>query len=233
VSPAAKGMTLIEITVALAVAGVLFGTVVLSVGSLTGARAKEATTELAGTVRSLYDTAALTGKTCRLVFELPAEKDDDGAVKYRAECGAAGLTTAKNRDEALREAEREQKDKDKQKGSRSEERFKSFSADDAPSVQELMAREKQRVDDAAKYSSYTSEEVPERALPSSVRLSVWTRHQQRAVSSGVAYLYFFPQGYTERAQVAVRQGKNVWTLLVSPLTGKVSVVADEVEVPRS
>lgn len=222
-------MTLIEITVALAVAGVLFSAVVLSVGALTGAKAKEATTELAGTVRALYDTAALTGKTCRLVFELPGEKDDDGEVKYRAECAKGAITSSKNRDEELRTAERgDKKGKDP-----ADDRFRAFSSDDAPSVQELMAREKQRVDDQAKYASYTSEEVPERALPSSVRLSVWTRHQQKAVSSGVAYLYFFPQGYTERAQVAVRQGKNVWTLMVAPLTGKVSVVAEEVEVPRS
>ena len=226
---AARGMTLIEITVALAIAALLFSAVVYSVGSLTGSRAKEVTTELSGTVRALYDTAALTGKTCRLVFELPAEKDEDGAVKYRAECAAAGITTAKNRDDELRSAEKGKKDEKKE-----ESRFKSYaSSDDAPTVQELMQREKQRVDDQAKYSSYTSEEVPERALPGSVRISVWTKHQQRAVSSGVAYLYFFPQGYTERAQVAVRQGKNVWTLLVSPLTGKVSVVADEVEIPHS
>jgi general secretion pathway protein H len=225
-------MTLIEITVALAVAAVLFASVVLSVGALTGAKAKEATTELAGTVRALYDTAALTGKTCRLVFDLPNDKDGDGQVKYRAECAASGLTTSKNRDNELREAESKAGKRESDRDDRRFASLSSSSSSDGPSVQELMAREKQRVDDAAKYSSYTSEEVPERALPSNVRLSIWTRHQSKPVSSGPAFLYFFPQGYTERAQV-VRQGKNVWTLLVSPLTGKVSVVADEVEVPSS
>jgi general secretion pathway protein H len=33
--------------------------------------------------------------------------------------------------------------------------------------------------------------------------------------------------------VYVRQGDNVWTLTVSPLTGKVNIVAEELEVPRS
>jgi general secretion pathway protein H len=222
-------MTLIEITVALGVAAVLFGAVVVSVGALTGAKAKDATTELAGTVRSLYDTAALTGNTCRLVFELPQEKEEDGHVKYRAECAKGGITTAKNRDNELREAESNAK----QKADPDDKRFKKMSSDDAVSLQELMGREKQRVDDQAKYSSYTSEEVPERTLPGSVRVSVWTKHQSKPVSSGPAYLYFFPQGYTERAQVAVRQGKNVFTLVVSPLTGKVAVVPEEVEVPHS
>jgi general secretion pathway protein H len=222
-------MTLIEITIALAVAAVLFSAVVMSIGSLTGAKAKEATTELAGTVRSLYDTAALTGKTCRLVFELPAEKDPEGAVKYRAECAKGGVTTQKNRDEALRVAASEEK----RGGRKEDKRFKGLASSAGPSVQELMAREKDRVDEAARYAAFSSEEVPPRTLPPSVRLSVWTRHQTRAVSSGPAYLYFFPQGYTERAQVAVRQGKNVWTLLVAPLSGKVAVVAEEVEVPSS
>jgi general secretion pathway protein H len=228
-SHAARGMTLIEITVSIAVIAVLFGAVVLSVGALTGAKAKETSVELAGTVRSLYDTAALTGNTCRLVFELPQEKAEDGHVKYRAECAKGGVTTAKNRDNELREAESNAK----REASGDDKRFKKLASDDATSLSELMGREKQRVDDQAKYSSYTSEEVPERTLPGSVRVSVWTKHQSKPVTSGPAYLYFFPQGYTERAQVAIRQGKNVYTLVVSPLTGKVAVVPDEVEVPHS
>jgi general secretion pathway protein H len=66
-----------------------------------------------------------------------------------------------------------------------------------------------------------------------VKLSVWTRHQREVARSGTAYLYFFPQGFTERAQLYVRQGDNVWTLSVSPLTGKTSVVGEALEVPRS
>lgn len=224
-----RGMTLVEVTVALAIAALLFAAVVVGVGALTGAKAKEATTELVGVVRSLYDTASLTGKTCRLVFDLPGEKSDDGQVKYRAECAKGALTAAKNRDAELREVESNKGKEDK----KDDVRFRRMDSDSAPTVQELMAREKQRVEDGAKYASFESEEIPERTLPSSVRISVWTRHQQRAVSSGPAYLYFFPQGYTERAQIAVRQSGNVWTLVVSPLTGKVAVVPEEVEVPRS
>ena len=91
----------------------------------------------------------------------------------------------------------------------------------------------QRNEDLAVVNPYTGEEIAPRELPSSVTLSVWTRQQKTAVDSGVAYLYFFPQGYTEKAQVYVRQGDNVWTLTVSPLTGKVNVVAEELEVPCS
>jgi prepilin-type N-terminal cleavage/methylation domain-containing protein len=68
------------------------------------------------------------------------------------------------------------------------------------------------VESARRFSDYTAEEIKPRELPSDVTSPVWTRNQRQAVGTGVAYLYFFPQGYTEKAQLYVRQGDNVWTL---------------------
>lgn len=227
------GFTLIEMVVALAIVATLFAAVIIGVGALTGAKAKESATELTGVIRSLYDTANLTGKTCRLVFELPSEKDENGAVTYHAECAKSALTAAKNRDEEQKEAGGESKRKKKDKLDEDDKRFTRSDNDDAPSLQELMAREKARVDDAAKFSTFTTEEIPARTLPDSVRVWVWTKSLRNPTKSGPAYLYFFPQGFTERAQIYVRQGSNVWTLSVSPLTGKVATASEELEVPRS
>ncbi len=230
----ARGFTLIEMVVALAIIAVLFAAVIIGVGSLTGAKAKEAATELTGVIRSLYDTANLTGKTCRLVFELPSEKDTGGAVTYHAECAKSGLTAAKNRDEEQKDASKEgHPRKKKDRLDEDDKRFTRSDSDDAPTLQELMAREKARVDEAAKFSTFTTEQIPARTLPDSVRVWVWTKSLRAATKSGPAYLYFFPQGFTERAQVYVRQGPNVWTLSVSPLTGKVASASEELEVPRS
>ncbi len=229
-----RGFTLIELMVALAVSVVLFAAVAMGVGSRTGAKAKESATELTGVIRSLYDTANLTGKTCRLVFDLPAEKSDSGIVKYRAECAKSGLTAAKNRDEEQKNAREEASDrKRKSRLDDDDKRFTRSDSDDAPTLQELMAREKSRVDEAAKFSSFTNEEISEHTLPDSVRVWVWTKSLRAPTKSGPAYLYFFPQGYTERAQIYVRQGPNVWTLSVSPLTGKVATASEELEVPKS
>src|SRR5262245_27621518 len=93
--------------IALAIAAVLFSAVVVGLGAITGAKAKSATSELSAVIRSLYDTANLTGKTCRLVFELPQSKDDETPVSYRAECAERALTTSRKRDETLREAAEE------------------------------------------------------------------------------------------------------------------------------
>ncbi|MFZ5471059.1 MAG: pilus assembly FimT family protein [Myxococcota bacterium] len=227
-----RGVTLIELMIALTLITVFFSVAVLSVGALTGTKAKAAAGELGGVIRSLYDTAALSGKTCRLVFELPGPKEDEDVARYWAECAAGNVTARKDREDELEDASRakEEEARKKDRGA-SDDRFRSYS--DGPSLQELLAAEKDRVENAAKYSQYTSPEIEPRELPGAVKLSVWTRHQREAVSAGTAYLYFFPQGFTEKAHVYVRQGDNVWTITVSPLTGKTKVVAEELEVPRS
>jgi len=232
---AQRGLTLIEISIAIIIVAMLFSAAVMGIGSITGAKAKGSAGELAGLIRSLYDSAALRGKTCRLVFEIPDPKSDD-PTRYHAECAEGAVTTSRDRDTALRDdnSERERNARDgKGTGAKDETRRNYLvSGGDAPSSRELMEGEKQRVENAARFSSYTSEEVPSRELPGDVKVSVWTRHQREPVESGVAYLYFFPQGYTEKAYVYVKQGDNVWTLDVSPLTGKVQVVAEALEVPR-
>ncbi len=232
-----KGFTLIEMSIALAIAAVLFSAVVMGVGSLTGAKAKEAATDLVGVMRSLYDTAALKGKTCRLVFELPDSKSEDtGQVKYRAECAANGLAVNKDRELDLKEIERlnkQQEEAQKRDQGHVRESFKTASSANTPSVQELMAREKDRVEAQAKFSDYTDSEITERILPSNVRVHVWTKQQRHYIEKGPAFVYFFPQGFTERTQIVVKQGDNAWTLSMSPLTGKIAVVSESLEVPSS
>lgn len=222
-----RGLTLIEIMVAMTIAVVLFAAVALSVGAITGSKAKAATGELAGTIRYIYDTANLTGKTCRLVFDMPSSKDEDGSVKYWAECAAGNITTSRDRENELKSATKDRDDRAQGKD------ISPSKLSDGSAYTELMAREQSRVDDKAKFSDFTDETLEKRELPTSVRLGIWTRHQKNEVKDGLAYLYFFPQGFTERAMVKVRQGDNVWTIKVEPLTGKAQVVAEDVEIPRS
>ncbi|MEW5740064.1 MAG: type II secretion system protein [Myxococcota bacterium] len=227
---APRGLTLIEITVALGIIVVLFAAVVFGVGALTGAKARESAAELAGTIRALYDSAALSGRTCRLVFELPGERDEDGAVTWRAECAKGSVTAGAKRDDELRAAN--EKDK-RDRRDEDDERFRPLASDSAPTVQELQAREQSRVEEQAKFSSFSSDDVVEKTLPSNVRVEVWTQKQRQPVKHGTAYLYFFPQGYTEKAQVWVRQGDNAWTLTISSLTGKTVIHNEDLEVPRT
>ena len=231
---ALSGFTLIELVIGIAISALLVGGVVVTAGAITGTKAKTATAELSGVIRALYDSAALKGRTCRLVFDWTRPKGDEaGVVHYRAECAEGAITARKDRDNELKDV-RSADEKKKRKGEEpSRPRFGGTSAEGTPTVEELLAREKDRVEAVAKFSSYSDSEIADRSFDDAVQVSVRTRHQREPVKEGTAYLYFFPQGFTERAQIEVRQGNNVWTILVAPLTGKISVVPEEVEVPRS
>lgn len=220
---ATAGFTLIELIVALSVATLLFGAVVVGIGALTGARARAALGELGGTARALYDTAALTGHTCRLVFDLPA--DEAAGFGYRAECAPGRVTAATDRDQALSDARADSARRGAKGPGLPDPRGSA-------SLLDVLAQEKDRVEAAETFAAFTSPEVQPRRVPG-VRLSVWTAHQRQPVRTGLAYLYFFPQGFAERAQLTARQGGSVWTLTVSPLTGKTAVVSGELEIPRS
>ena len=232
-----RGLTLIELVVAMSIVMLLVTLTVMSADAITGQKAKSATAELAGTIRSLYDTASLTGRTCRLVFDMPGERDEDGSVKVSAECAQGAVTTSRDREEVLRQAQMEsdrlakETARDRQRREDDEKDRIGRRSDDEKNLQDLMAEEKERVESAARFQGFQDPQVKPRALPSSVRVSVWTRHQREPVKSGLAYLYFFPQGFTEQSQIVIRQGGNAWTLSVSPLTGKTSVVDRELEVP--
>jgi general secretion pathway protein H len=226
---AQRGLTLIELAIAIAIAAVLFAAVVTGVGAITGAKAKEAAGELAGTIRGMYDEAALTGRTCRIVFELPAENDEEGSVAYAPQC-AKGAVALGNRDEEIRAGN---------EGRREEERFRGREGRDArssrltdePTLEDVFASERTRVEGEAQFSGFEPLDVGREEIPSSVRMSVWVRGQKDPVRSGVAYLYFHPQGYADRAMVFVQQGDNAWTIDVSPLTGKAEVIPGLEEVP--
>jgi len=236
-----RGFTIIELMVAMAVAALLFAALIFGLGALTGARARQAMGELGGAARSLYDTAALSGNTCRLVLLLP--RDDSAEFAYRAECANGPVTSSMDRDQEIRDATKAAVEAYKKgsRGSRSapDPRTATSSAGgygsygaSGSTLLDVLDSEKARVEKAAAFSAFSTPEIQPRKM-TGVRVSVRTSHQRAKIDAGLAYLYFFPQGYTERAQVTVRQGKNVWTLLVSPITGKTSIVDGEPEIPKS
>lgn len=219
------GFTLIEMTVTLAVVAVLMSAAVIGVGALTGAEARSAAGALAGASQALFDQAALSGKTCRLVFELPAARSERQNVAYRAECAEGAVTTARDRDASLRVANDAARDAEDRQDAR-------ILTGPGRSVEQLLAEERQRVEAAGAFSAYTNAVIEPRELPRSVDIEVWVRGQRAYTTEGLAMLYFFPQGYTEKAQVRFTQGNDTWTLVLEPLTGKVRVVPEALEVPR-
>jgi general secretion pathway protein H len=224
-----RGLTLVEVSIALAILTVLMGAVVVTLNAVFGANAKKAAGEIAATVRAMYQEAALSGRTCRMTFELP-EDDEGKKVVYRTECADGAVTTGRDRDAAIRDANKAKADADRGVTSRRSDR--DFRLSNDPSLQDLFAGERARAEGRG-FSEYQPEGTGKINLPDNVKVEVWTRGQREPVKSGTAWLYFHPQGYTDRAMIFITQGDNAWTISVSPLTGKTEVLPERKEVPKS
>jgi general secretion pathway protein H len=211
-----RGVTILEVLVALGIVGLMFGGVLVGLGSLSTARLKEATSLVAGAVRTAYDHANATSRPTRLVFDFAqriiAIEDSEGAMLVRGGVRTGGAAAATEAElEAIAAAEAIVK------GPR------------APRAEFKPAQ----------VLGVGPGESVARELPSGIFFrQVEVAREEEAAREGRAYLYFWPGGQTERASIQLQKGfeaardADVMTLLVAPLTGKVRVASGAVGVAR-
>jgi len=204
-------MTLIEVGVALCVAGLMLAIAVPALSAVTRAQLRQKTGQLAGGVRALYGAAAIAGHSCRMVFDLDANT-------YWSECAKGNVRLSR---------EGEQSQNGARLATREEELLEN-----ARQREGLSEEDRERALLAEKSVFAPSSDIPKTELGSAVRFAdVWVQHQPERYSTGRAYLYFWSSGLTEEAAIHLAQGDDVYSLIVSPLTGKVKVVADRVDAP--
>jgi len=199
--PAERGFTLIELLVVVGIVAILALAAGPAVESITGANARRAAGELAGSMRALYDTAALRNVTCRLALDVDART-------WWAECakGRAGMAKDPERQpltaEELAERFPDEKDADRRR---------------------LLAR--------TEFGAFEDRLVKKRELPGSARFdAVHVEGRRDAVEKGVAYVYFFAGGQAQRAYVPIADGSNLYTVVLEPLTGHARVASGKVAV---
>lgn len=68
------------------------------------------------------------------------------------------------------------------------------------------------------------------ALPSGLQFEdVELKRMEQPISSGKAYIHFFPQGLADEAVIHLRGGDKLhWSLIIHPLTGKTDVATERV-----
>ena len=216
-----------EIMIVMLIIVLVMGGVVMGSGQLGGSRLKHAATALTGASRVAFTRATATSKSMRLVFDIDQStvwlEEGDAPMLVRAKdatsTGGADPATAIEK-QAVEEGETIVK------GPRvARPHFKmvngiSITADSPPpsSAPAVAAAEAP--------AASTKGPVP---LPRGIKFrEVQTAHDDVPRTSGRAYLYFWPGGLTERASIQLRMGNSTedsdtLTLLVSPLTGKVTV----------
>ncbi len=81
-----------------------------------------------------------------------------------------------------------------------------------------------------RFGAFSDRLVQKRELPGRTAFGTVHVEGRRGAEGGVAYVYFFPAGQAQRAFVPVVDGKNLFTVVVEPFTGRARVVIGAVEV---
>jgi general secretion pathway protein H len=66
----------------------------------------------------------------------------------------------------------------------------------------------------------------EKKLPPNLKFSqVETINMTEPITSGLAYIHFFPEGMMEASAIQISDNKNgTWTLVFNPLTGQADII---------
>ncbi len=213
--PGERAFTLIEIGAVVFVMALVMGMAVPTLRSVSGARARSEAANLAANIRATRGHAAVAGETCRMVLCIDGcsadgdENTSGGASSYSIECvkGVVPMTPEASRNGGM-----------------------DIEDEDEPDDR-LTPAEKARREVLARTRFASTSTLPNVPLASLRMTSVWTAHQPEKYTKGRAYLYFYPSGRSERANIQLRDGDDWYTLQVSPLSGRVKVLTGREELP--
>jgi general secretion pathway protein H len=209
-------MTLIEILVVLAIFALVAGVGVAGSMQLPSARLRRSATMIASAIKVAYTRATATSRDLRLVLDI------EGAKVWLEESDSPMLVQAKGKlatggADPVTQAEK-------------------VALEEGAKIMQGPPIPKPRFHPIAAYGFGDVEGGKGgKPLQRGIMLrSVQTGHDDTARTSGRAYLYFWPGGRTERAAIQLRIGDSpeddrTLTLVVAPLTGKVTIKQGPVE----
>ena len=131
---------------------------------------------------------------------------DLDAQAYWAECAPGPATIASEKDALT--------DEDLQK---------RFSEEPDPEVRKMLA--------PSKFGKFKDRLLERRELPSHTTFgALHLEGRSKEQEEGEAYVYFFPGGQAQKAYIPILEGKNLFTIVTEPFTGRTRVVLGKVEV---
>lgn len=232
--PNARGFTLVEACITVAILALAAAVVVPAVGNVGLAHLRQGASQLAGTVRATYDSAALSGQSYRMVFDFSnpsVVKVQEGAAAGSSGSPFGGLT-ALVMGGALNDAE----------------------VKEVPPPAELLALfggtlgsggdETLLGDDAGSVGAGFSPTKHDLTLPRGIKVAdVWIEGMSKPAREGVVYLEFFPSGYTRNAIIHLtdkdeekdpdeEKSERYYTVKIAALTGRTEIFGQYVEAPR-
>ena len=214
-----------------AIVALLAGASVQGFRSLRKADLREATTQLSGAMRYLFDRASTTGKMHRIVIDMEtgmywAEVSDDRFFIPREE-------TVQD----MRKREDNESDQDEEDAKKAERAAKEAESGHGPAASSSFDLSKLEVGDfrpkRARFASFKDLALKPVRLKKVKVQSVYTPRVTEPLTSGRAYVYFFPLGQTEPAIITMsdKSGETVFSLVVHPITGRVRIYNQEIQPP--
>jgi general secretion pathway protein H len=228
----ARGFTLIEVMVALMVIALIASIGVKGFRAVTKSDLRGATAHLSGAIRYLFDRASITGKYHRLVIDLTdgrywAEVSDD---RFYAPNEAESQADRQKRENKEAEADEEER-------KRLEKQQAAYGGGSTTASGSSFDLSKLEVGEfrprRARFAAFKETALKPVTLKKLRVSSVYTPRMTAPVTSGRAYLYFYPLGQTEPAIITLTDasGESVYSLVVHPITGRVRIYNSEVRPP--
>jgi len=185
----------------------LFTAVTLSLRNVMRADLRAEASKLSSTIQAVYNRSVTRNAYYRMVFDL-----DEG--HYWSELAEDRFFLGAGKEEDEPDDGFEEKDKDAQRAGE----VQVLEMADGPAMHRASGQE---VKDAL---------IRRVELDQGLSLGgLMTTHQREVRREGKGYLYFFPNGYVERALIYVTDGELVYTVATQPLTGRTRVLRGEVE----
>ena len=208
------GFTLIELMITLAILALASATVISSINSVTSANLRSKAVELTGAIKMNYDRSVMLKRAQRIAFNV-----DSGT--WWVEFSEERFAVSKDRLEG-EAGDTGEGDEDEDDG--------FFDDEIDQSVKKAM--------NISKGSTFTRDDELEAGKPQPLGDGVcfsriWTGHQEEPFRSGIAYLHFWPGGWTEDARIELVEANcdektdvhpddtDYITLRIMPLTGRV------------
>jgi len=228
-----RGFTLIEVLLVVTIGAVLAGLAIRGLRSLRKADLREASAQMSGAMRYLFDRASTTGKIHRIVIDMEtgtywAEVSDDRFYIPREE--TVEQLQAREEKEATEDEEAAQK---RERAAREAESGKSAGANSSFDLSKLEVADFRPK--RARFASFKDLALKPVKLKKAKVRSVYTPRVTEPLTTGRAYVYFFPLGQTEPAIITLTDPESddtIYSLVVHPITGRVRIYNQDVPPPR-
>lgn len=217
----ARGLTLLEILVVIGILVLIMGLAVSGFSRIGGIRLRNETNKVAAAIRHTFNRSVSLGLYMRMIIDLDGEsfsvEGSENPTFLRKKAADPGV------DPDSAEADESESTR-KRKSGKGPGHGTEEPADSA----------KARM--AARRAQFTTDDVIglQKLEGGSAFDGVTVAGQTDPVTSGKAYIHFFPNGWVEPAVIHTTDGEgSFYTLEVSPLTGKVSNTAGKIDPPRT